>query len=89
MRRLLAFLFVLFVALQGGVALARSYVECCDACPDALACTTLATCPACAAAPIGPSMQFRVPGLRPARVVFAEPPLRISERATDIWKPPW
>lgn len=86
MRRLVAFVLALTLALQAGVALARSYDHCCDGCQDLAMCLT-AACKACSGQAVAPT---------PPKFVTAEKATETigyamvvpKEPVPDIWRPP-
>ena len=88
MRKLVVFLFALFLALQGAMAMARAAGPCCDGCHDmaAAACAS-ASCAAC----VGQAPDVQRMGL--PRADASEPhfpaPLAGTGRISfEIWKPP-
>ncbi|MBS0450637.1 MAG: hypothetical protein JSS14_04940 [Proteobacteria bacterium] len=89
MRKLVVFLFAVFLALQGAVSMAREPGPCCEGCHDmSITACASTSCPAC----IGqvPDMQgLALPRLAPSQPPSPDLLARAGRISFEIWKPPW
>ena len=88
MRKLVVFLFAVFLTLQGAVSMARdNHGPCCDGCQDLVACAST-SCPACTSQ-VADSAGSGLPWLAPGAPAFPAPQAGAGRISFDIWKPPW
>ena len=89
MRKLVVFLFALFLALQGAVAMARGSGPCCDSCHDMAAAACASTsCAACVGQ--APGMRgLGLPRLAASGPHFPGPLAGAGRISFEIWRPPW